>query len=262
MIDRLWQIKEQDESEILQLSAQLNLPLAVVRVLVNRNLTTKEQIQDFLEPSGINLEDTVFFGDMKKAVDIINDAIAKDEYIAIYGDYDVDGVSSVSLLYLYLTKRSVRVTYYIPDRSDEGYGINPSALDKLKAEGVTLIITVDTGITAIEEVEYATSIGLKMIITDHHECKETLPAALAVINPKATDELSFKEFAGVGVAFKLLCALEGNCSATLGEYCDIVAIGTIADVMPLINENRIIVKAGLKKLNSSQIGRASCRERV
>ena len=204
--------------------------------------------------------DPGLLNDMDKAVARILRAVkSKDDVIAIYGDYDVDGVTSVSMMYLYLTSLGLRVGYYIPSRNDEGYGVNKNAINKLYSRGVTLIVTVDTGVTAIEEVEYAKSLGIDMIITDHHECRPELPDALAVINPHRSDcEYPFKELAGVGVAFKFVCGIEMARTAETGltqyeaqrklllEYGDLVAIGTVADVMPIVDENRMIVSMGLK----------------
>ena len=186
-----------------------------------------------------------------------------DEVIAIYGDYDVDGVTSVSIMYLYLTSLGLHAGYYIPSRVDEGYGVNREAIKKLHSKGVTLIITVDTGITAIEEIEYAKKLGLDIIVTDHHECRPVLPDAVAVVDPHRPDcPFPFKELAGVGVAYKLICAVEvARCAETgktayeaqrdvLLKYGDLVAIGTVADVMPIIGENRTIVSMGLKIIDA------------
>ena len=198
--------------------------------------------------------------DMDKAVARIIKAIENEnEIIAVYGDYDVDGVTSVSMMYLYLTSLGFRTGYYIPSRNDEGYGVNKEAIRKLHSKGVTLIVTVDTGITAIDEIEYAKSLGIDVIVTDHHECRPELPDAVAVIDPHRPDcEFPFKELAGVGVAYKLICAVEiARCAGTdiseyeaqrnvMLNYGDLVAIGTVADVMPLMGENRSIVSMGLK----------------
>ena len=220
----------------------------------------EEAIDSFVNRDFCPERDPRLLNDMDKAVERILRAVkSKDDVIAIYGDYDVDGVTSVSMMYLYLTSLGLRVGYYIPSRNDEGYGVNKSAINKLYNRGVTLIVTVDTGVTAIDEVEYAKSLGIDMIITDHHECRPELPDAVAVINPHRPDcNYPFKELAGVGVAFKLICAIEmARISITgmneyeaqrkmLLEYGDLVAIGTVADVMPIVDENRMIVYMGLK----------------
>ena len=195
---------------------------------------------------------------MDKAVDRILSALENREKIVIYGDYDVDGVTSVSILYLYLKEKGADVGYYIPSRTGEGYGINPSAIESLAEKETKLLITVDTGITAVEETEHAKALGLDVLITDHHECQNELPAACAIVNPRRPDcNYPFKELAGVGVVFKLLCSLEYTYCKRNGiekdwikeicdTYGDIVAIGTVADVMPLVDENRLIVSYGLK----------------
>ena len=221
---------------------------------------TEDEIDAFINRDFCPQRDPRLLNDMDKAVERILRAVKnKDDVIAIYGDYDVDGVTSVSMMYLYLTSLGLRVGYYIPSRNDEGYGVNKNAINKLYSRGVSLIITVDTGVTAIEEVEYAKSLGIDMIVTDHHECRPELPDALAVINPHRSDcSYPFKELAGVGVAFKLVCAVEMARTADTGsteyeaqrkillEYGDLVAIGTVADVMPIVDENRMIVSMGLK----------------
>jgi len=246
-----WEIKEQSEQKVNEIVKLSGLPEIAVRVLINNGLTDLEKIKNFLNIKAENMHSPFLFKDMEKAVAIIKAAIFKNEKIAIYGDYDVDGVTSVALLYLYLSSKGVEVSFYIPDRSDEGYGINKSALDKLKNDGVDLIITVDSGITACEEIAYAYEIGMQVIVTDHHECKTQVPVCEAVINPKVDEGYPFSGLAGVGVAFKLVCALEGedNTTAILNNYGDIIALGTVADVMPLVDENRIITSIGVSKLN-------------
>ena len=194
---------------------------------------------------------------MDKAVDRVREAISKKEKITIFGDYDVDGVTSVSILYLYLEKNGANVEYYIPSRKGEGYGVSIDAIKKLIDNKTKLIITVDTGITAIKETEFAKENGIDVVVTDHHECSADIPDAIAVINPKRRDtEYPFQSLAGVGVVFKLLCAIEAsikNCPVMDAvreiaySYADLTAIGTIADVMPVIDENRIIISLGLRQ---------------
>ncbi len=204
----------------------------------------------FLHPVYASLGDAMRMKDMPAAVARIRRAIADKEKVAIYGDYDVDGITSLSIVYSYLTAQGVDCLPYIPDRIDEGYGVNHEAVEQLANSGVTLIITVDCGITAAVETEYARSRGVDMIITDHHECRGfTLPKAVAVIDPKREDcEYGFDALAGCGVAFKLICALDGDPKAMLRRYADLVAVGTVADVMPMVGENRYLVQTGLKKL--------------
>ena len=206
--------------------------------------------------------------DMMRGVQRIKKALDEKEKITVYGDYDVDGVTSVCTLYLYLKSLGANVEYYIPNRTGEGYGVSVGAIDSIKEGGTKLIITVDTGITANEEVTYAKSVGIDFLITDHHECRSDLPEASAVINPHRPDcKYPFKELAGVGVVFKLICAYEEfrtgdtRMKSTLRiikEYADLVAIGTIADVMPIKEENRIIVKYGLNMIeNTNRVGLAA-----
>ena len=195
---------------------------------------------------------------MDKAVERLRSALESREKIAVYGDYDVDGVTAVSVLFLYLKFHGADVSYYIPCRSGEGYGVSEAAVRSLAGEGVKLIITVDTGITACAEIALASSLGVDVIVTDHHECHCELPAARAVVNPRRQDSVyPFRELAGVGVVFKFICAAESaltgrDCIKELCvKYSDLVAIGTIADVMTLTDENRLIVSVGLKLLEQN-----------
>ncbi|MDR0904868.1 MAG: single-stranded-DNA-specific exonuclease RecJ [Oscillospiraceae bacterium] len=225
-------------------------PLAAV-FLCSRGITTFDDAVDFITDKPSDIFDPFLLRDMDKAVTEIEDAIAKNRKIAIFGDYDVDGMTASALLKSYFRTRNVECEIYIPGRAEEGYGLNRPALDYLKSVGTELIITVDCGITAIDETDYATQLGMDIIITDHHECKDTLPAALAVIDPKRPGcEYPNRVLAGVGVAFKLVCALENSrpVSALLREYGDFVAIGTVADVMPVTGENRALIRAGLNRL--------------
>ena len=245
---------------IKKLAVETNLSEIMARLLYTRGYQSAEAVRAFLHKDEVMIHDPYLMQDMDRAVKRVEEALERGEKIAIYGDYDVDGVTSVSLLYLYLTERGGTVGYYIPSRSKEGYGLSTSAIDKLKNEhGVDLMITVDTGITANVETEYAKSIGIDTVVTDHHECHAELPLACAVVNPhRADDSYPFKELAGVGVVFKLVCALEMSKARKNGEsdleavrrichtYGDLVAIGTIADVMPIVDENRLIVALGLE----------------
>lgn len=237
-------------------SASCNLLNLAQMVLLARGMENKDQVMEFLRTDFSLLLDPFLIPDMDKAVSEIEEALANDKKIAVYGDYDVDGVTATCAIVKYLQSKNARYEYYIPDRISEGYGLNMQAIDTLHNNGVKLLITVDSGITAIEETAYARSLGMHVVITDHHECKEELPEAEAVVNPRRLDSIyPFKELAGVGVAFKLLCALERN-NKTIDEmmnlYGDIVAIGTIADVMPLVSENRAIVANGLKLLEKTK----------
>ena len=265
MFDRSkWVIKTQDPELVSALADSLKISPVCARLLINRGYTDPISAQAFLEKTDSELYDPYLLCDMDKAVRRTEEALKYGEKITIYGDYDVDGVTSVSIMYMYLHEHGASVDSYIPARENEGYGLNFSAIDSIAKSGTTLIITVDTGITATEDVKYAKSIGVDIIITDHHQCRSDIPLAEAVVNPKRPDcEYPFKELSGVGVAFKLICALElssknnGSYDKSVindmcKQYIDLVTIGTIADVMPLVGENRIIVSSGLKMLQNTQ----------
>ena len=233
------------------------------KLIYNRGYCTSRSVDAFLYPVVEGFHDPYLMMDMDKAVARIRESLDRGDKITVYGDYDVDGVTSVTLIYLYLKELGADIDYYIPSRSKEGYGLSQMSLDNLKAKGTKLIITVDTGITANAEVEYAKSLGIEMVITDHHECHEYLPEACAVVNPHRPDcSYPFKELAGVGVVFKLVCAFEAmrcgeknkreSIERVFRKYADLAAIGTVADVMPLIDENRIIVREGLASLDETE----------
>ena len=256
---------EETDAAILKLSRDTGLSAVMSRIMHTRGCQTAEEVEAFLHLDSTCLHNPYIMQDVSKAVERIAQAIEKGEKIAVYGDYDVDGVTAVSLLYLYLEEYGADVEYYIPSRIREGYGLSKAAIDMLKTHGVSLMVTVDTGITAIDEIEYAASLGIETVVTDHHECRDVLPNAVAVVNPhRPDDEYPFAELAGVGVVFKLICAYEmAQCrkngeSEKLGvgrvcrEYADLVAIGTIADVMPIIDENRLIVMLGLSMLENTK----------
>jgi len=208
-----------------------------------------EDAADFLAGGLRALHDPFLMRDMDKAVARIHAALSGGERITVYGDYDVDGISSVSMLLSYFQSEGGNCTSYIPDREKEGYGLNEDAVRRIAEDGTTLMITVDTGITACRETALAKELGMDVIITDHHSVGEVLPEALAVINPKRPDcPYPFKALAGAGVAFKLLCALCGDTKRAVTEYCDIAALATIADVVPLYGENRVITALGLRKM--------------
>ena len=230
-------------------------------IIYNRGYETVDAVKGFLASSVSDLHDPAQMKDMDKAIERIERALAEHQKITVYGDYDVDGVTAVTLIYLYLRSRGADINYYIPSRSKEGYGLSVMALDNLKENGTELIVTVDTGITANAEAEYAKSLGMEMVITDHHECHGALPDACAVVNPHRPDcPYPFKELAGVGVVFKLVCAMElARCDdadacieRVFRDYADLAAIGTVADVMPLCDENRVIVKQGLAALGDTE----------
>ena len=259
---------EEANSAISEIIKTLGVSPIIAKLLYNRGYQDPKSATSFIRMENEMLRNPFDMADMMKGVQRIKAALDANEKITVYGDYDVDGVTSVCTLYLYLKSLGANVEYYIPNRSGEGYGVSVGAIDSIKESGTKLIITVDTGITANEEVSYAKSIGVDFLITDHHECRSDLPEAAAVINPHRPDcNYPFKELAGVGVVFKLICAYEEfrtgdtRMKATLRiikEYADLVAIGTIADVMPIKEENRIIVKYGLNMIeNTNRVGLAA-----
>ncbi len=254
--EKNWNVSGFDIKKAEELSEMLTIPLIVAKLLVIRGIDTIESAKGFLCPESNGFNDPYLLNDMDKAVFRIEKAITTGERVLIYGDYDVDGISSVSVLYLYLHERGANVCYYIPERISEGYGLNNTAIDRFKRAGISLIITVDTGITAIDEAKYAKECGMDIIITDHHECRQEIPMdACAVINPKRRDsKYPFSELAGVGVVFKLICALDDHADSNneCEKYLDIVALGTIADVMTVYGENRYIILKGLEILNSKR----------
>jgi len=264
--EKKWILKsadsEQNNHHINKIARELRINPIIARLLYSRGYTNTATVKAFLYMEKELLCNPFEMKDMDKGVERIRLAIKRKEKITIYGDYDVDGVTSVCALYLYLKKQGANVDYYIPNRAGEGYGVSVQAINQLKENGTSLIITVDTGITAIDEVEYAKTIGVDFLITDHHECRPQLPQASAVINPHRPDcPYPFKELAGVGVVFKLLSAYEERVRGfkrrvaaehIFLEYADIVAIGTIADVMPIKSENRLIVSFGLNMIENTK----------
>ena len=267
--EKNWIIKSIDTSDSLvkikKISNELGINPIIAKLLYNRGYTDVMSAKSFIYMESEMLSSPFLMKDMDKGIKRVLSAIQNGEKITIYGDYDVDGVTSVCTLYLYLKSKGANVDYYIPNRAGEGYGVSCSAIDGINEGGTKLIITVDTGITANEEVEYAKSLGIDIIVTDHHECRSELPEAVAVINPHRPDcEYPFKELAGVGVVFKFVCAYEEYTTnknrsevamKIFFEYADFVAIGTIADVMPIKSENRIIVSYGLKMIeNTNRVG--------
>lgn len=222
-------------------------------VLTLRGVTDAGEAGRLIHGSPECLHDPMLIKDMDRARRRVLKAVEQGEKVAVYGDYDVDGITSTCLLTDYLRSRGLECIPYIPDRNEEGYGLNVSAIDTLKEAGVSLIITVDCGITAADEVEYAKGLGIDMVITDHHECRDdSIPDAAAVVDCKQEgDAYPNKDMAGVGVALKLVCACEGGSDEVLRRYADLVAIGTVADVMPLVDENRYLVREGLHMLSEA-----------
>lgn len=227
------------------------LPPLCAAVLCARGVDTAPAASAFLAHGPNLLHDPFLLQDMEKAVERISRAIREQETVAVYGDYDVDGITATCLLTQFLRTLGGQVVSYIPDRTEEGYGLNNHAIDALARQGVTLIVTVDCGITAAQEVEYARALGVDVVITDHHQCKEVLPQAVAVVDPRRPDcSYPFPDLAGVGVALKLALALTAPAQRpqVLLDYGELAAIGTVADVMLLQGENRALVHLGLKRL--------------
>ncbi len=252
MLYRKWNVNKFSPEKIHDLCNELGVNSLLAKVLLARNIDTKQQAKiTYLDTAP--LSDPFLMKDMDKAVERIWKAVENEEKIVIYGDYDVDGVTSTATLFSYLESVGANVFYKLPNREAEGYGLNSDVLKKFKTKGVDLVITVDNGIAAIEEVKLANELNLDIIITDHHLPKAEIPSALAVVDPLRDDDNSpCKTLAGVGVAFKLVCALEGaTCEEMLDYYSDFVCTGTVADLMLLEGENRTLVKAGLEIINSS-----------
>lgn len=260
--EKKWILKNKSDAivstQVQKLAEGLGINKIIANLLYCRGYKDITSAKQFLYMESEVLTNPWCMADMKAAVARISDAIRRKEKITVYGDYDVDGVTSVCTLYLYLKSYGAAVDYYIPNRIGEGYGVSSSAISALSQNGTKLIITVDTGITADAEVAFAKELGVDFVITDHHECCQVLPDAVAVVNPHRPDcSSTFKELAGVGVVFKLLCACEQEFSGKNGaeaafsiisKYADLVAIGTIADVMPIKEENRLIVSYGLNRI--------------
>lgn len=252
-MNKKWECIELDNEKIKnveKIENEYGISNLLAKILVNKNLIKKEDIDLFLKPTRHDFHNPYLMPDMALAVDRIIKAINNKERILIYGDYDVDGITSITVVKNFLLERGANVAQYIPNRLNEGYGLNKEAIKKIADEGVNLIITVDCGISGIEEVDYANSLGLEVIVTDHHEVGEVLPNAIAVVDAKRKDSTyPFRELAGVGVGFKLIQAIAQRLELEEKEYLkylDIVCIGTISDIVPLVDENRVIAKLGLK----------------
>ena len=249
-MNKKWVYNNVDENKVLEIKEKYGLSELLANILVGRNIIEENQIKVFLEPTRNDFYDPFLLPDMEIAVPRIINAIENKEKIVIYGDYDVDGITSISVLKKFLEDRGLEVSEHIPNRLDEGYGLNKEAIDEINESGCKLMITVDCGISGLEEVEYANSLGIETIITDHHEPLDELPKAIAVIDAKIkTNKYPFNQLAGVGVVFKLIQAISIKLRLDEKEYLkylDLVCIGTISDIVPLVDENRVIAKLGLK----------------
>ena len=243
----IWKVSQLEAGAVNALVGSGYAPLAAM-VLASRGMENDHQARAYLDCNA-PLLDPFLMTDMDKAAGRVGLAMSRGEKIAVFGDYDVDGITATCLLTDFLRRHGADVVSYIPGRLEEGYGLNPIAIHQLHAEGVRLIVTVDCGITAVSEAELCKQLGMDLVITDHHECKQTLPAAVAVVDPHRPDGgYPHKNLSGVGVAFKLASALSGSQEAVLEEYADMVCLGTVADVMPLQGENRVFVARGLESL--------------
>lgn len=259
---RKWCVSRIDKEKASELSAACGIDPFASLLLVSRGITEKEQADEFFSQD-VSFCDPFSIKDMDKAVDRINLAIERNEKIAVYGDYDADGVTASSLLYLFLEMLGADVVCYIPDRESEGYGLNVKAAEALAADNVNLIVTVDNGISAIKEAKKIKELGMDLVVTDHHKVGSVLPEAVAVVDPhREDDECEFEDWAGVGVAFKLISALsDGESEEILENFSDLIAVGTIADIVPLTGENRAIVKKGVQKINAGEnLGIRALRE--
>ena len=247
-MNKKWQISEVNQEEIDRVSTKFNLNNLLASILVNRRITDDE-IDVYLKPTRNNFHNPFLMPDMEIAVERIIRAIDSNEKIIIFGDYDVDGITSITVLKSFLEERGISVGQYIPNRLEEGYGLNKPAIDQIVKDNYDLMITVDCGISGIEEIDYANSLGLETIVTDHHEVGDSLPKALAVVDAKRKDnQYPCRDLAGVGVVFKLIQALGIKLGLDEKEYLkflDIVCVGTISDIVPLVDENRVIAKLGL-----------------
>ncbi len=249
-MNKKWEVCKENKNDIDKISKENGLSDLISSILASRGIIEKEDVREFLNPTRDDFHNPFLMPDMEKAVDRILKAIQTQEKTIIYGDYDVDGITSITVLKKFLEERNLQVGEYIPNRLNEGYGLNKEAVKKIAEQGYKLIITVDCGISCIEEIKYATELGLEVIVTDHHEPAEELPKCLAVVDAKRKDnQYPFNQLAGVGVVFKLIQAISIKLNLDNKEYLkylDIVCVGTISDIVPLVDENRVITKLGLK----------------
>ena len=252
-MNKKWEYYSSDEKIVEEIANKFNISKLLATILVNREIVEEDRIRKFLQPTRDDFHNPFLMPDMDIAVDRVIKAMEDKEKIMIYGDYDVDGITSISVLQKFLIERGIEVESHIPNRLEEGYGLNKRAISQIYDKGYRLMITVDCGISATEEIEFANSLGITTIITDHHEPLEELPKALAIIDAKRKDnKYPFNQLAGVGVVFKFIQALGMKLGLEEKEYLkylDLVCVGTISDIVPLIDENRVIAKLGLKLVN-------------
>lgn len=249
-MNKKWEVCKNNEEQVEKLAKENNLSSLIASILINHNITTPQDVELFLNTTRNDFHDPFLMPDMEKAVDRILQSIEKQEKVVIYGDYDVDGITSITVLKKFLAERGLIVGEYTPNRLSEGYGLNKDAVLELQKQNYTLMITVDCGISGNEEIKYAQELGMEVIVTDHHEPGEEIPNCLAVVDAKRKDnKYPFNQLAGVGVVFKLIQAISIKLNLDAKEYLkylDIVCVGTISDIVPLVDENRVIAKLGLK----------------
>lgn len=248
-----WVLADKIDSErVAKLALETKLPFNIIKILINRRIDTPESVEKFLHPRLSDLKDPFQLTGMQDGINRVVKALFNNEKIVIYGDYDVDGITATSLMYMVLNKLGAQVDFYLPNRLTEGYGLSKESIDEAKSNGVSLLITVDTGMTAVDEINYATTQGIDVIVTDHHEPGESLPHAIAIINPKQPDCSYSSELSGVGVAFKFVQALYQTLEQDereLEDHLDLVALGTSADIVPLVGENRVLTKYGIRQIS-------------
>ena len=249
-MNKKWEYYEPNKEQVHKIASKYNISTLLAKILVNREIIKDEEIEVFLNPTRNDFYDPFLMPDMEKAVERIIKAIQLKEKVMIYGDYDVDGITSITVLKQFLLERGLDAEYYIPNRLEEGYGLNKEAIEEIANKKCTLMITVDCGISGINEIDLCNNLGVDTIVTDHHEQLEILPNAYAIIDAKRKDnKYPFRELAGCGVVFKLIQAISIKLNLDAKEYLkflDIVCVGTISDIVPLIDENRVIAKLGLK----------------
>jgi single-stranded-DNA-specific exonuclease len=255
-MEKRWLLKGRgDERVVSSLATEMKVPSAVANLMVQRGITSKDQAEDFFKPTLSSLHDPFLMKDMTRAVDRITTAISRNEKILVYGDYDVDGTTSVAMLYAFLSERHPNLLYYIPDRYHEGYGLSLKGIDFAGAENCRLIIALDCGIKSVDKVKYARSKGIDIIICDHHLPGDEIPAATAVLDPKQPGcSYPYKELSGCGVGFKLMqaiCKVQNIPFARIIPYLDLVAVSIGSDIVPMNGENRVLAYFGLKQLNES-----------
>ncbi len=255
MVQKRWTLQEPaDEKSVLALADSLNISNILADLLIKRGVTNFFEAKKYFRPSLDSLHDPYLMDDMEKASTRVIEAVTNNEKICVYGDYDVDGTCSAALMYMFLKELDAQVEIYIPNRIEEGYGISKESVRKLKEKNTDLIISVDCGITAVEEVKLANELGMQTIICDHHQPKDVLPPAYAILDPlKPGDDYPFKYLSGAGIAFKLARAIAdriGKKDMVL-DYLDLVALAGAADIVPLVDENRVLVKAGIEKINTN-----------